>query len=142
MSPLDEADHEDDPRIVLVVGARYPVGERLRTLTPALARAVVMARRVLVDVAAQGEVVTYGELSEEIDGLVLPRHMGPLLHMLAHDCRERGEPSLAALVVSAATGEVGTADEGWAPPERAACWARWSCLRNGSQHLDGGQLHR
>ena len=56
---------------------------------------------------------------------MLPRHMGPLLSMVGHDCAARGEPSLASLVVSAATGEVGTRDESWAPPERLACWARW-----------------
>jgi len=36
-----------------------------------------------------------------------------------------GGPGLAALVVSAATGEVGTGDSSWAPPQRLACWARW-----------------
>ena len=29
------------------------------------------------------------------------------------------------LVVSAATGEVGTGDSSWAPPQRLACWTRW-----------------
>ena len=51
--------------------------------------------------------------------------MGPLLHMLGHDCRLRDEPPLPALVVSAATGEVGTADDAWAAPARRACWLHW-----------------
>lgn len=111
--------------LALVVGERYPVGERMVTVTPHLAEATVRAREVLIDVAAHREVITYGELSEAIDGLVLPRHMGPLLHMLGHDCRARDEPSLPSLVVSALTGEVGTADDSWAPPARRACWLRW-----------------
>lgn len=111
--------------LVLVTGQRYPVGERMHTLTPRLARATELARLVLLDVAAHGEVLTYGELSEAIGGAVLPRHMGPLLHMLGHDCALREEPGLPALVVSASTGEVGTPDGSWAPPERRACWRYW-----------------
>ena len=111
--------------LVLVEGERYPVGERMHTLTPRLAEATARSRAVLIDAAAHREVVTYGELSELIGGLVLPRHMGPLLHMVSHDCAARGEPDLPALVVSAATGEVGTPDGDWAPPQRLACWERW-----------------
>ena len=105
---------------------RYPVGERMHTLTPRLAEATARSRAVLVDAAAHREVVTYGELSEMIGGLVAPRRMGPLLHMLDHDCAARGEPALAALVVNAASGEVGTASTTWAPPERLACWEYWA----------------
>ncbi|WP_234415874.1 MULTISPECIES: hypothetical protein [unclassified Actinomyces] len=112
--------------LALTVGERYPVGERRYTLTPRLAEAVMRAREVLIDVAAHREVITYGELSEAIGGTVLPRHMGPLLHMLGHDCAERGEPSLPALVINQAKGEVGTADDAWAPPERSACWDYWA----------------
>lgn len=115
--------------IALTPGERYPVGERNFTLTPRLAEALARARPVLVDVAAHHEVITYGELSEVIGALVAPRHMGPLLHMVGHDCRMRDEPSLAALVVGAASGEVGTADDSWAPPERWACWQRWTVGR-------------
>ena len=52
---------------------RYPVGRRMHTLTPRLAEATARSRAVLVDAAAHREVVTYGELSELIGGLVLPR---------------------------------------------------------------------
>ncbi|MDO4243911.1 MAG: hypothetical protein Q4C85_09190 [Actinomyces sp.] len=99
----------------------------MHTLTPRLARAALLARLALIDAASHGEVLTYGELSEAIGGTVLPRHMGPLLHMVGHDCAGRGEPSLPALVVSAGTGEVGTPDSSWAPPERRACWRFWAC---------------
>ncbi|MBW3069748.1 MULTISPECIES: hypothetical protein [unclassified Actinomyces] len=98
----------------------------MHTLTPRLANAVARSREVLVDAAAHREVVTYGELSALIGGAVLPRHMGPLLHMLGHDCAARGEPQLPALVVNRSTGEVGTPDDAWAAPERAACWEHWA----------------
>ena len=111
--------------LAITVGDRFPVGERLYRLTPRLAESTIAARSVLLDIAEHREVITYGELSESIGRSVLPRHMGPLLSMIAHDCAARGEPSLASLVVSAATGEVGTGDSSWAPPQRLACWARW-----------------
>ena len=94
-------------------------------LTPGLAQSTLAARSVLIDVAQHREVINYGELSEAIGRSVLPRHMGPLLSMIDHDCAARGEPGLAALVVSAATGEFGTRDESWAPPQRRACWMQW-----------------
>ena len=111
--------------LAITVGDRFPVGERLYRLTPRLAESTIAARSVLLDIAEHREVITYGELSDSIGRSVLPRHMGPLLSMIAHDCAARGEPSLASLVVSAATGEVGTGDSSWAPPQRLACWARW-----------------
>ena len=83
-------------------------------LSPRLAQSTSAARSVLIDVAQHREVITYGELSDAIGRSVLPRHMGPLLSMIDHDCAARGEPGLAALVVSAATGEVGTSDDSWA----------------------------
>ncbi|WP_051281053.1 hypothetical protein [Actinomyces slackii] len=97
----------------------------MHRLTSRMARAVVLSRSVLIDVAQHREVITYGELSQSIDGAVLARHMGPLLHMISHDCEARGEPDLASLVVSASTGEVGTPDGSWAVPQRRACWEYW-----------------
>lgn len=126
-SALSDTDcRRRDAALALTVGERYPVKDRMQRLSPHLAETVAAAREVLVDVAAHREVITYGELSEALDRAVLPRHMGPLLWMLGHDCRARDEPSLASLVVSAHTGEVGTADTGWAAAGRQACWARWA----------------
>lgn len=119
-----------DPRTVteslaITVGDCFPVGDRMRRLTARLAQATNAARSVLIEVAQHREVITYGELSDSIGRSVLPRHMGPLLSMIGHDCAARGEPSLASLVVSSVTGEVGTGDASWAPPQRLACWATW-----------------
>ena len=128
-NPDNPDPHPVTESLAITVGDYFPVGDRMRRLTPRLAQATNAARSVLIEVAQHREVITYGELSDSIGRSVLPRHMGPLLSMIGHDCAARGEPSLASLVVSAATGEVGTRDETWAPPQRLACWAVWGTNR-------------
>ena len=128
-NPDNPDPHTVTESLAITVGDSFPVGDRMRRLTPRLAQATNAARSVLIEVAQHREVITYGELSDSIGRSVLPRHMGPLLSMIGHDCAARGEPSLASLVVSAATGEVGTRDETWAPPQRLACWAVWGANR-------------
>ena len=104
MTSPDNPDHYTvTESLAITVGDYFPVGDRMRRLTPRLAEATNAARSVLIEVAQHREVITYGELSDSIGRSVLPRHMGPLLSMIAHDCAARGEPSLASLVVSAAT---------------------------------------
>lgn len=124
-SPDNPDHHIVSQSLAIIVGDRFPVGDRMRRLTPRLAQATNAARSVLIEVAQHREVITYGELSDSIGRSVLPRHMGPLLSMIGHDCAARGEPSLASLVVSSATGEVSTRDSSWALPQRLACWAAW-----------------
>ena len=128
-NPDNPDPHTVTESLAITVGDYFPVGDRMRRLTPRLAQATNTARSVLIEIAQHREVITYGELSDSIGRSVLPRHMGPLLSMIGHDCAARGEPSLASLVVSAATGEVGTRDETWAPPQRLACWAVWGTNR-------------
>ena len=128
-NPDNPDPHTVTESLAITVGDSFPVGDRMRRLTPRLAEATNAARSVLIEIAQHREVITYGELSDSIGRSVLPRHMGPLLSMIGHDCAARGEPSLASLVVSAATGEVGTRDETWAPPQRLACWAVWGTNR-------------
>ena len=128
-NPDNPDPHTVTESLAITVGDYFPVGDRMRRLTPRLAQATNAARSVLIEVAQHREVITYGELSDSIGRSVLPRHMGPLLSMIGHDCAARGEPSLASLVVSAATVEVGTRDETWAPPQRLACWAVWGTNR-------------
>ena len=128
-NPDNPDPHTVTESLAITVGDYFPVGDRMRRLTPRLAQATNAARSVLIEVAQHREVITYGELSDSIGRSVLPRHMGPLLSMIGHDCAARGEPSLASLVVSAATGEVGTRAETWAPPQRLACWAVWGTNR-------------
>ena len=68
---------------------------------------IARMREHLVDAARAGETVTYGELVREADLPVPPKALGRLLVLLSEDCARRGEPTLAAIVVTAATGEVG-----------------------------------
>ena len=111
--------------LALVVGERYPVGERMVTVTPHLAEATVRAREVLIDVAAHREVITYGELGGAVDGCGVPGRRGRVLPVLGHGGRRGDGPLRPALVVGAATGGVGTSDSAWASPARRACWMRW-----------------
>ena len=86
MKSPDNPDHHTVPEsLVITVGDYFPVGDRMRRLTPRLAEATNAARSVLIEVAQHREVITYGELSDSIGRSVLPRHMGPLLSMIAHD---------------------------------------------------------
>lgn len=100
-------------------------GGRRVTLTP-LARATLDAiRPILVDTAAHRETITYGQLARASGGRYRPVGMGRLMDLVAMDCAERGEPSLAALVVSAATDEVGAGYGGDAAAERARVFHHW-----------------
>lgn len=103
----------------------WRAGRRM-TVTP-LARAILDAMRsVLIDAAAHRETITYGQLARACGGRYRPVSMGRLLDLLAMDCAERGEPSLAALVVSASTDEVGSGYGGDAAAERQRCYRLWA----------------
>jgi hypothetical protein len=52
--------------------------------------------------------------------------MGRLLDLLSVDCDRRGEPSLAAIVVNAVTGEIGDDFDGDAAAERRRLYANWT----------------
>ena len=80
------------------------------------------ARRIVVGVA--GSVSAY----KAPFVIRLLRRAGHEVEVVATAAALRfiGEPALAALVVNAASGEVGTASTTWAPPERLACWEYWA----------------
>ncbi|WP_141808831.1 hypothetical protein [Nocardia bhagyanarayanae] len=70
----------------------------------------------MIAVAITGQTITYKGLSEAIGRLYPYRKLGGLLDVLSLDCENRGERSLAALVVRAGTtspgaGFVHNADE-------------------------------
>ena len=94
-------------------------------VTPRMYEAVARARDELIEVAAAGGTMTYGELARAIEGAYLPRGMGRMLDVLSEDCFRRGEPSLASLVVQKDSGEVGSAFVGQAQAERERCYAYW-----------------
>jgi hypothetical protein len=69
--------------------------------------AVVAMRRLLVAEAKAGATITYGEVVRTLKLSVAPKGLGRLLVLLSEDCARRGEPTLAAIVVTQSTGEVG-----------------------------------
>ncbi|NHC12987.1 hypothetical protein [Motilibacter deserti] len=114
--------------VPLRLGEKVVVGGRVATVTPTALAWLPRARAHLVEVALAGETLTYGELREELGLPYLVQGMGRFLDLLSEDCRRRGEPSLASLVVNASTGEVGGAFAGDGASERALVHARrtWS----------------
>jgi hypothetical protein len=62
---------------------------------------VARARSALIIAAKRRTILTYAELGEALDesGVYLRNQLRHVLDDLSADCDERGEPSLAALVV-------------------------------------------
>lgn len=73
---------------------------------------VMQARAALIMASMRRSLVTYKELGQAIgiDGVGLRNEMRHVLDELSVQCHDRGEPTLAALVVNAQTGEPGS---GW-----------------------------
>jgi hypothetical protein len=73
--------------------------------------AVVRLRSALIVAAQRRSTLTYAETATAIDELYPARGLGRALDLLSYDCGQRGEPSLAALVVRSDSGRAGS---GWA----------------------------
>lgn len=89
-------------------------------------RALVSMRAFLIEEASARATVTYGELVRELDLPCAPKGLGRLLVLLSEDCARRGEPTLAAIVVTQATGEVGDGYGVGAANERRVLYEHWS----------------
>ena len=87
---------------------------------------IARMRAHLVDAARARSTVTYGELVDELELPVPARRLGRLLVLLSEDCARRGEPTLAAIVVAKATGEVGHGYGDDAAADRDALYRHWS----------------
>lgn len=103
---------------VLVAGRQFTVNERDL-------RHVAAMREHLVDVAWAGEKSTYAELVEAAQLPYPARGLGRLLALLSEDCGRRGEPSLACLVVTKESNEVGSGYGTGALEERQRLYAYW-----------------
>ena len=70
------------------------------------------ARAALIVAAMRRSILTYGELGKAVglEGVALRNQMRHVLDAVSSDCQQAKEPSLAALVVNAQTGEPGA---GW-----------------------------
>lgn len=84
-------------------------------------------RNYLVEVARRGETVSYGRLKTDVGLPHVVNGLGRLLDLLSEDCfrRKPPEPSLANLVVTGHTGEVGAQFFGDAAAEREAAYRHW-----------------
>ncbi|TDD49989.1 hypothetical protein E1263_31525 [Kribbella antibiotica] len=79
----------------------------------------------LIEVAADGETITYGRLKQELGMPHATNGLGRLLDLISVECERRGEPSLASLVVNSATREVGHDFDGEPVSERDGVYRRW-----------------
>ncbi|MCZ4548175.1 hypothetical protein BS618_32625 [Rhodococcus erythropolis] len=95
------------------------------TITELLSTTLDAARSVLVDVAKSGKKITYGELAKRSGTGYPAQSMGKVLDVLSLDCSDRGEPSLAPIVVRAATDEVADGYVGSPEDDRAALYQWW-----------------
>ena len=110
--------------LAIRTGDRLEINGRVRTVTSTAVACLPRVRTHLIGLARGGETVTYSQLRRTLELPYAVNGMGWLLDVLTEDCRRRGEPSLAALVVTAGTGEVGDDYPGEAPKERSAVFAR------------------
>lgn len=92
---------------------------------PADLESVARMRDYLVDAARARSTVTYGELVREADLPVPPKALGRLLVLLSEDCARRGEPTLASIVVTSATREVGDGYGPGAESDREDLYRYW-----------------
>lgn len=107
-------------------GDRFDMKGRTVTVTRLQVEVGPRVRDVLIDAAKRRQTITYGELKAEAQLSHPPNGMGRLLDVISEDCRLRGEPSLAPLVVNRDTGEVG-ADYGGSPEtDRQRVYDYWS----------------
>jgi alkylated DNA nucleotide flippase Atl1 len=110
----------------LQVGESLERGEGRIRVSERDVRAVAAMREYLIVEARDGSTVTYGELVRDL-GLSTPaRGLGRLLVLLSEDCARRGEPTLAAIVVTRATGEVGDGYGQGASEDQRALYAHWA----------------
>jgi hypothetical protein len=107
-------------------GDRFDMKGRTITVTQMQADVGQRVRDELIVAARRRQTITYGELRSSADLSHPPNGMGRLLDVISEDCRLRGEPSLAPLVVNAETREVGSDYEGTPTDDRQRLYDYWS----------------
>jgi hypothetical protein len=96
------------------------------TVNERMYEAALRLRPALIVTAMHRSTLTYRDVKVVIDDLYNPQGLGPLLDLISLDSQERGEPSLAALVVRADTGECGDGFVGKPGVAREECYKYWS----------------
>ena len=117
--------HDESDATTLQVGETLASDTRRFRVSEGDVEAVAAMRGYLVDAAKARASVTYGELVRETGLSVPPRGLGRLLVLLSEDCARRGEPTLAAIVVTQSTGEVGDGYGSGASQDRDDLYAYW-----------------
>lgn len=113
--------------MTLQVGDKISSKGRVLTVTELDLTTLKKMRPYLIDIAAAGTTVTYGDLIDALDLPHVPNGLGRILDLLSEDCiHNRNEPSMAALVVSQSTGEVGDSFNGDPAHERELLYAYWA----------------
>jgi len=119
----------DDARqllCILQVGDTVETARRRFHVSARDLESVTAMRAMLIDEARAGATVTYGEIVRDLALPVPPKGLGRLLVLLSEDCARRGEPTLAAIVVTQATGEVGHGYGAGAHSDRDALYRYWT----------------
>ncbi|MCD2136198.1 hypothetical protein LQ424_30700 [Rhodococcus qingshengii] len=96
------------------------------TITELMKETLDAIRPILIDVAKNKSTITYGALAKKAGGQYHATSMGRLMDVLSIDCHARNEISLAVVVVSASTGEVGDAFVGDASSGRVSLYKYWA----------------
>jgi hypothetical protein len=112
--------------LLLRAGDRFDMKGRTITVTQMQADVGQRVTDELIDVARRGQTITYGELKASAQLSHPSNGMGRLLDVISEDCRLRGEPPLAPLVVNAETLEVGADYEGAPNEDRQRLYDHWS----------------
>lgn len=110
----------------LHVGEVVETGTRRLHVRERDLQSVTAMRVMLIDEARASATVTYGEVVRDLALPVPPKGLGRLLELLSEDCARRGEPTLAAIVVTQSTGEVGHGYGGGAQTDRDALYRYWT----------------
>ncbi len=108
----------NDVGLKLRLGEKVAMKGRIITVTETAFGCLPGVRDHLIEVARSGSTMTYGDLRSDLGLPYRPQGMGRLLDLLSEDCFRRGEPSLASIVVSGSTGEVGSDFDGDPEAER------------------------
>jgi hypothetical protein len=112
--------------VLLAVGEVVDSGSRRFHVAERDLDSVIAMRRFLIEEARARATVTYGELVATLKLPCPPKGLGRLLVLLSEDCYRRGEPTLAAIVVTQATGEVGDGYGDGASADRSELYAHWA----------------
>ena len=98
---------------------------RIHVSDPDVASVMAM-RAMLIEEAMARATVTYGEVVRDLSLPTSPKGLGRLLDLLSEDCTRREEPTLAAIVVTATTGEVGHGYGDGAAQDREELYRYWA----------------